>query len=828
MISLLYKNYNKNFDTSAGLYYYFREVIFLSIKNKLYGVIGKAADLFSPTSQKDSEGEEKKEYSDSEMSAVCLKAAVESIVMLKNDGALPLKSNEGVAVFGRVQYDYFYVGYGSGGDINSPYKISPIQGFEKYGINYDKVLASKYKELCAKHPVSDGFWGHWPMCYDEVPLDESDIISASQRNEKAIIFIGRSSGEDRESTLTKGSWYLTSKEKKLLKTVTKHFKKVILLLNCGSITDMSEIEKLGSKISAILYVWQCGMESGNALGAVLSGQVSPSGKLSDTIARSYNDYPSSENFGGKKFNNYAEDIFVGYRYFETFAKDKLLYPFGFGLSYTSFEISDEQIAYTNGIFSFSAKVKNTGMFCGKEVVQVYCEMPSAACGEPNRVLCAYVKTPLLSPDESALVTGEFGEENITYFSSEKSAFVIGKGEYRFIIGTDCRSSKCVYTFVSESERVHHSCYITKGTDKPFKVLSVTEDGKESFKSFKPNCINQRERILGSIPVYAESSRSDISFGDVKSGCATLSDFVLTLSNDELEALSRGDFVMNSPLGATGNAGVFGGITQSLKSKGVPPVTTTDGPSGIRLCAVEALLPIGTALACTRNDELVEELYSLIAKNMKKSGTHMLLAPGMNIHRNPLCGRNFEYYSEDPLLTGKMAAAAVRGIQSTGLSACPKHFACNNQEYRRTRNDSRLSERALHEIYLRGFEICVKEGKPKSIMTSYNKVNGVWSHYNFDLVNGVLRGEWGYDGLVITDWWMQSSTSPEFPLLRNQAYRVRSGINVLMPGGARAGKYRSKPDGTLLESLGNPEGITKAELYRNAEQVLKFILMLDMD
>ena len=309
--------------------------------------------------------------------------------------------------------------------------------------------------------------------------------------------------------------------------------------------------------------------------------------------------------------------------------------------------------------------------------------------------------------------------------------------------------------------------------------------------------------------------------DVKAGKVTLDAFVAQLAPTELEAVSRGAYIMNSPLGAPGNAGVFGGVLPSLRKKGVAPVTTTDGPSGIRLQSSCSLLPIGTLLACTFDEALIREVYEAEGREMRAKGSDVLLAPGMNIHRNPLCGRNFEYYSEDPFLTGKIAAAAVQGLQQTGVSACPKHFACNNQEYCRNTNDSRLSERALREIYLKGFEICVKEAKPQNIMTSYNKVNGVWCHYQYELCTAILRGEWGYEGCVMTDWWMQPAKSPEFPALRDQAYRVRAQVDVFMPGGGRV--RRKKSDGTLLKVYGKPEGITLGELQRGAKNVLRFVM-----
>lgn len=283
--------------------------------------------------------------------------------------------------------------------------------------------------------------------------------------------------------------------------------------------------------------------------------------------------------------------------------------------------------------------------------------------------------------------------------------------------------------------------------------------------------------------------------------------------------------MDSEYGVKGNAGAFGGITKKLREKGVPAVITTDGPSGIRVSYYTTLMPCDTAIACSFNEKLVEQLGEETGKEMRFRTADVLLAPGMNIHRNPLCGRNFEYFSEDSFLTGKIAAAQIRGIQKSGLSACPKHFACNNQEQYRTTNNSVVSQRALRETYLKGFQIAVKEGKPNVIMTSYNKINGVWSHYNYDLATEVLRNEWGFDGVVITDWWMRKASSPEFPTVKDNAYRVRSGVDVLMPGGIKRLEKSYKSDGTLLSGVDTPNGICKEEIIRSAKAVLSLILKL---
>lgn len=326
----------------------------------------------------------------------------------------------------------------------------------------------------------------------------------------------------------------------------------------------------------------------------------------------------------------------------------------------------------------------------------------------------------------------------------------------------------------------------------------------------------RRDILAHLPKETPyTGNKGITFADVCSGAAALDDFVAQLSIAELDAITRGEGAMNSSFGTAGNAGMLGGTVESLREKGIPTITTTDGPSGIRVSYHASLLPCGTALASAWNPQLVEKLSVLFGKEMAQKGSDILLSPGMNIHRDPLCGRNFEYFSEDPYISGKMAAAMVRGIQATpGRSACPKHFACNNQEWMRNINDSRLSERALREIYLKGFEICITEASPLTIMTSYNKVNGVWSHYHYELVTNILRGEWGFDGLVITDWWMQNAADPDFPNISNNAYRIRAQIDVLMPGGK--GLNIAEGDDSLEKSFHMPEGVTLGEMQRCAK------------
>lgn len=754
------------------------------------------------------------------------RAAADGAVMLENNGILPLKGGTRVALFGITGYESHYVGYGSGGDVNRPYAVSFADGIKNCDrLTLDPTIESIYREWNKKNPINNGFWGHWPFYFPEMPLDNTTVENARNKNEVAVAVIGRAAGESRDCKLQKGSYYLADDEIAMLDALAEEFDDIVILLNIGGIFDMSWIEKYKKVIGAILIVWQGGMEGGNAAADLLCGKAYPSGRLTDTIAKRYENYPSSANFGGKDFNEYKEDIYIGYRYFETFAKSKVLYPFGYGLGYTEFEISANTVEKSNDKFIFNVSVKNIGNTIGREVVQLYLSKPCGKLGNPEKILVAFVKTAELKSGESETIELIVETNQLASYDESKSAYIIESGKYEFFLGKSIRENEAVFTFEQAEYEIDCQCVQASAPIENLEVMSAYEyNGKRIIKNRKARTkeYDLGKRILENLPEeIPQTGDKGFKLADVKSGKITMEQFVAQLSNNELEAISRGDYVMNSPLGAKGNAGAFGGVLQSLRAKGIKPVITTDGPSGIRLSACCSLLPIGTLLACSFDPQLVEKVYSAVADEMFAKGSDVLLAPGMNIHRNPLCGRNFEYYSEDPYLTGKIAAAAVKGIQSHGASACPKHFACNNQEFRRNMNDSRLSERALREIYLKGFEICVREARPKNIMTSYNRINSVYGHYNYELCTAILRNEWGYKGNVITDWWMKNEKNPEFPLIRNQAYRVRAQVDVLMPGGGRI--PRRKPDGTLLESLGKEGGITLGELQRTACNVLRAVI-----
>lgn len=760
-----------------------------------------------------------------EIRELCRKVTAEGCVLLKNDGTLPL-GNQQFALFGRCQINTFYVGYGSGGDVKPPYKVSILEGLRAGGANLDIQVVDTYEHWTKNHIPDEGYWGYWPMCYKEMPVKDEFIASAAKRNTTAVVVIGRAAGEDRENKIEKGSWFLTDTEDNLLALTRKYFKKVCVMINSGSIMDVTRIEK--HKPDALMFVWQGGQETGNAVADVLLGKVSPSGKLTDTIA-AIEDYPSYKYFGNKKYNNYAEDIYVGYRYFNTFARDKIIYPFGFGLSYTKFEITDckvKQNAETTATVTFT--VKNAGGFTGKQVVQVYLSVPQGKLGKPSRELAAYVKTKELAPNESQTLSvtvelKDFASFDDTGVTGYKNSFVLESGEYKIFIGENVSCVKEIYTLNLDGMVLIKACEEACAPRYSFKRM-VNAKGLH-YENTPVATVNLRERVLNHLPkTFERKNGTDYSFQDVIDGKITPDEFVAEFTPEELDAFTRGSlYMMDSPYGPKGNAGTFGANCQPLFDKGIPAISTNDGPSGARLQAHSTLLPNGVALASSFNDELVENLTYEFGKEVIARKSHVLLAPGINIHRNPLCGRNFEYFSEDPYLTGKMAVAYIKGVQSAGASATPKHFACNNQESKRGINDSRVSQRALREIYLKGFEICIKEANPDCLMTSYNKLNGVYNYFNYELVTTILRDDWGYKGCVMTDWWMKNGKSKHFKTLKTQAYRVRAQVDVFMPGAPNYGIHKGKSDGTLLKSLNGDDGITLAELQRSAKNVLKLCI-----
>ncbi len=755
--------------------------------------------------------------------------ADEGVVLLKNeDNLLPFNEKTRVAVFGRVQFDYFCVGYGSGGDVNAPYKISFAQALEEDNLNFDKKLYYYYQNECEKKPIPKSFvWGTWPLSYEEFEIPENIVKTASETDDAAIVIFGRAAGEDRDNEFKKGSYLLSDKEEKLLKTVSRYFEKTVVVFNYGNPMDFSSVN-LNNNIKSAVFAPHAGMDGGRVLRDMLWGKINPSGHLTDTVPLKYEDLPSSNDFGDEKVNCYTEDIYVGYRYFETFRKESVLFPFGHGLSYTTFECEYSAEKNSKEI-TVAAKVKNTGSIPGKYVAQIYFEAPQGELGKPLRQLVSFAKTKLLDANECEELTLTFSTDEMASFddagvTGNKACFVLEGGEYKLFGGGSVRNAEEFFSFKIGKTEIVKQCENACAVVDEFNIIKpVIINGNINYKPLKAGMsgVNLKERILERMPEEIPFiGDKGIKLADVKSGKNTMDEFVAQLTVDELDTLCRGDVKMDSHFGAKGNAGAFGGTTDSLREKGIPAAITTDGPSGIRLSANATLLPSGVSIAQSWNCDLTKNVFKSVAGEMKMKGSDILLGPGVNIHRNPLCGRNFEYFSEDPVIAGKMGCAFVEGIQSEGVSACPKHFACNNQEKQRTKNDSRLTERALREIYLKPFEMCVKDAKTNVIMTSYNMINSVHSHYNYDLCTTILRKDWGYDSVLITDWWMQEKKNPDFENNFISGYRVRAQVDVLMPGSRFIN--RVKADDTAKKAY-KKGGLTLAELQRSAKNVLEFLV-----
>lgn len=755
-------------------------------------------------------------------------AAAEGAVLLKNENnALPLKNGEKIAVFGRIQTTYYKSGTGSGGMVNVEYVTDILSELEKCGkVTVDETVADTYRKWITQNPFDKGKgWAQEPWCQKEMPLDDELVKTAAANNDAAVVVIGRTAGEDKDNSAAEGSMLLNEGERDMLCKVCAAFSRVIVLLNVGNIIDMSFVDEYN--IDSVMYLWQGGQEGGKAAAQLLCGDVTPSGKLADTIAYSIDDYPARKNFGDRYEALYEEDIYVGYRYFETVAKDKVRYEFGFGLSYTDFAVSVDDVTAADGKICVRATVKNIGKYCGKEVVQVYFGAPQGLLGKPLKQLAAYKKTDLLKPDEQQQLEIQFDISAMASYddsgvTGHKSAFVLEEGDYTVFVGNSVRNAKCCYTYSVTETIVIEQLEEALSPVKDFRRMHPTasDNGyKMIMESVPKRSYDLSERIESRRPAAIEyTGDKGIKLVDVADGKATMEQFVAQIDTEDLCAIVKGEG-MNSPKVTAGTGAAFGGVTDNLIDLGVPVACCTDGPSGIRMDsgAKATAMPNGTCLACTFNDELVERLYDYEGAEMFAYNIDALLGPGMNIHRDPLNGRNFEYFSEDPILTGKMAAAITRGIQKSGCTPTIKHFCANNQEYGRNEIDSVVSERALREIYLKPFEIAVKQGGATCVMTTYGSVNGFWTMGSYDLDTTILRNQWGFDGIVMSDWWAVANHEKEKPFKDNLKQMVRAQNDLFMV----CANARTLND-NLAEGL--KEGfITLGELQRCAMNICKYVM-----
>ena len=857
--------------------------------------------------------------------ALSRKAAADGMVLLENKNqALPLKKEDTVALFGKGQIDFYKGGTGSG-DVNALYTVHPLEGLR------NKVKEGKvglYEELAQKYEANTSF-----------KPDESTVKKAAETANTAILVISRNTGEMYDRKNNPGDFRLSKEEETLLKQILDAgFSKTVVVMNIPSVMDLSFINTYPD-ISSLLIAWQPGMEGGNALADVLCGDVNPSGKLTDTIATSYKYYPSADTFNSISYSEeYREDIYVGYRYFETFDPEykTVLYPFGYGLSYTDFELGTPTVEHNSTVLRVKIEVKNTGAVAGKEVVQVYYSAPNGILGNPAKELAAYAKTKLLAPGESEELEMSFALSDMAgYDDTGKialAAYVLEQGSYNIYVGNSIKNAgergvchtyiqsenqiaeqlstklaptvslkrltasgdyetltpaasgmdlsgvqrilctdyanasetvflssgkykgtlaagissftqnntltyllNCPeegdYTFMlyvgtagssviedcfriscgSEAVTVDYTCsgslynptataaatlHLAKGQNKVF-LRNLGISGNLLFSHFYVACpgstLTEKEPAPECVEFVGEEKTVD-SFKQVYEDPTLLSSFIKGMTLKELTNLFVGH-------GATvpGGTGTIG--TSSLLN--IAGMNTADGPAGLRLSKPQTAWPIGTQLACTFDRNLLYNVGLAIGKEAEENKVDIWLAPGMNIHRNPLCGRNFEYYSEDPFVTGTTATAVILGVQSRNVGVMIKHFALNNRETNRKNCDSVCSEKAIREIYLKGFEMAVKNANPWSVMSSYNKINGVYSSENRELLTDILRTEWGFEGFVSTDW----------ENLAAKGLEIQAGNDISMPVGDEASLVAAY-------SLGL---VQKQDLYTAAERILRTVL-----
>lgn len=773
------------------------------------------------------------------------KAATESMVLLKNnDSILPLKKGAKLALFGKGIYDYVKGGGGSG-DVSCEYIKGLADGLkekEKEGkVSLFTESLAFYKEYVETSYKKGGVPGLIP----EPALPSSILKAASVFTDTAIFAISRFSGENWDRTIkghkvinedpwTKdyvdkqneifedGDFYLTKKERELFDSLKENFSSIIVVINSGSTLDLQWAEN-EDKVKAILFAYQGGMEGGGAMGDVLVGDVSPSGRLPDTFTRNLEDYYSTSTFHeSQDYVDYTDDIYVGYRYFTTIPgeEDKILYPFGYGLSYTFFSIKTKSYLVKDNTVFLSLDIQNIGDYKGKDVIEIYLKAPDGlSLQRPKRVLAAFAKTPLLNPGESCTTEISFPLRDTASFDDKgvvkDRTWVLEKGKYSILITDDAK------TFIEEElEITRDIVYETSPTvlSSPLLTERLRGDGsverttKGEDNILTPGFPRQDAKTLEGVQPKTRNiedyyTRNDlpkaqgISLERVKSGEMTLDEFLSYLPTKTLIDLTGGQ-----PNRGVANTFGFG----NQEAYDIPSVMTADGPAGLRLDGDTGIFttawPSATALASSWNAELVEEVGKKGGLEVKENGIGLWLTPAVNIHRSPLCGRNFEYYSEDPLLAGKLASAMVKGIQSNGIGACLKHFALNDKETNRKDSDSRVSERAMREIYLRQFEIVVKEGKPLSVMSSYNLINGIKASENKALLSGVLRNEWGFEGFVTTDWWTHGEHYLE----------LLAGNDLKMGNG-----YPERVEKALELGL-----ISREDILQNVKSILHSILRLE--
>lgn len=704
----------------------------------------------------------------------------EGIVLLENeDDVLPLKEKK-VNVFGAASCSIAFAGAAGSGAVRSSDAVGFYDALSNAGIEYNKSLYNLYAQYTGTN-IDTGIIGYVGTVLEqffggsqsEMPINKisskvmADTVEYSQT---AVIVIGRVGTEMKDMSIEQLN--LTDDEKSMIDKVCSEFSDVIVIFNISNIMDISWLEDYES-IKAAMIMWLPGEVATNSVGEVLSGEVNPSGKLADTISYDIDDHPASQNFGDfkykgvigipKYFVNYCEGIYVGYRYFETFAPEKVMYPFGYGLSYTEFEWDILSFNADSETISVEVKVTNTGDMAGKDVVQLYFSAPYYDGGiEKSSIeLAAYQKTSELAPNESEILKISFAVEDMaSYDSVKEEAWVLEKGNYIISVSHDVRNAEKTFNCKVKENVVYKTDSYSGNEMKNLfdfaegNLTYFSRSNPEETYPTPPSDYKATADVINSDKRPEPETEGEKPKTGVchKDGVITLSDVAKDENLwdaflDQLTVVEMIELIADC-----------GYETTALKRLGIPATSDNDGPSCVKgeggLLYRESGLafPVATALACTWNDALAEEFGKIIGEEAKQLGTHVWYAPGCNLHRSPQGGRNNEYYSEDPLLSGKMSAAVIRGAQSNGLIVTVKHFAANDQETNRQSNGlyTWMNEQSLRELYLEPFEISVKEGKATGIMSAYNRIGTQWCGGSKALLVDLLRNEWGFDGYVITD------------------------------------------------------------------------------
>lgn len=829
----------------------------------------------------------------------------ECTVLLRKDGQFPLSSPQDIALYGSGIRHTIRGGSGSGevnvrqfeniedSLTNAGFKITTTSWLDKY----DDILKESKENFYQKLKIEADAAG-LPVIYSAMgktaPQPDFDIPIERNGN-TAIYVLSRTSGEGADRSIEAGDFKLTSSEIRDILKLNKIYNKFMLVLNVGGAVDLTPVKN----VKNILLLGQLGSVTSQILTDILIGKSFPSGKLTTTWTTIEN-YPSTKNFGMLNDTVYEEGLYVGYRYFDLAKKD-VLYPFGFGLSNTNFELKANSLLCQSDVLTAEIEVKNTGNYRGKEVVQLYVSPPGESVERPLKELVGTFKTSELGPGEKEVASISFSMKDLGYYNEESASTILEGGIYVIQVGTNSKDTIPYWSVKLDSEivlrKLKNICSPEIKMPKFEEADFLQKERKTLYNSLIKTLKNNNNQPLilnlspdkkvtvdyTSVKDLEENYIEDtISWDSVVRGKNSLFDFARSLSNEQLALLSCGSGTDNNDMGniigsaSEKVAGAAGETSKKLEnSHHLPSIVMADGPAGVRINPIYTLennkakplalsfgesmidflheediqmmkdsmgisknadsndvfyqyctsIPVGTSVAQSFNPEVAQQYGDIVAEEMKLFGVSIWLAPALNIHRSPLCGRNFEYYSEDPYVSGVTASNITKGVQNhPGRSVTIKHFAANNQETNRYRNNSVLSERVLREIYLKGFEICLKESRPASVMTSYNLINGEHACNSHDLLTNVLRDEWGFEGFVMTDWFITSNQighidGAKYPEA-SAAGCILAGNNLIMPG--MITDLIDIKD--ALKNTDHPYHITRKNLVSNVLPILKEILV----